>query len=458
MHPSSFENMQKCFDRYLAGSLDGDGRRNVVDIGASDVNGSYRDIFPSERFSYLGCDLAPGPGVDIVIHDPYRLPIADAYAHVVVSGQMLEHCQRFWLSFGEMLRILEPGGYLFLIAPSAGPIHRYPVDCWRFHPDGYRALADYAGCRLIEWWHDDRGPWNDVVGVFRHAGAPVPSAAAIENNMAAARQGLRERLAACGLLAGPPSGGPPEAEETRGALSYLVMLRRLHEALAPQLYLEIGIRHGHSFALAKAAAVGVDPMPELTVPPPAGAQIIAATSDCFFDRGAAQALAGGIDLAFIDGMHRAEFVLRDLMNIEQYARPGALVAIDDVFPNHPLQAERRRRTRAWCGDVWKIAACLERHRPDLLVLPVDAAPAGLLLVAGLDPSQRGLRDHYNPIARQLAEPAVPPADILARTGALAPDDPRIAGLLALLRQFAAAGSEIAAVRQGLASWRRAHGL
>ena len=29
-------------------------------------------------------------------------------------------------------------------APSRGPEHRYPNDCWRFYPDGYRALAKYA--------------------------------------------------------------------------------------------------------------------------------------------------------------------------------------------------------------------------------------------------------------------------------------------------------------------------
>lgn len=76
-------------------------------------------------------------------------------------------------------------GYLFLIAPSSGPIHAYPVDCYRFHPDGFRALAKHSGCRLIELWNGDRGPGNDLVGVFRHAEAPLPSAAEIAHNLAA---------------------------------------------------------------------------------------------------------------------------------------------------------------------------------------------------------------------------------------------------------------------------------
>ncbi|HEY3169271.1 MAG TPA: methyltransferase domain-containing protein [Candidatus Binatia bacterium] len=37
---------------------------------------------------------------------PYEIPLADSYADVVISGQMLEHCAYFWLSFQEMVRVL----------------------------------------------------------------------------------------------------------------------------------------------------------------------------------------------------------------------------------------------------------------------------------------------------------------------------------------------------------------
>ena len=49
-----------------------------------------------------------------------------------------------------MVRVLRPGGHIFLIAPSRGPEHRYPQDCWRFYPDGYRALARFAQIELVE--------------------------------------------------------------------------------------------------------------------------------------------------------------------------------------------------------------------------------------------------------------------------------------------------------------------
>ncbi|HEU0218998.1 MAG TPA: hypothetical protein VFQ90_20245 [Stellaceae bacterium] len=143
------------------------------------------------------------------------------------------------------------------------------------------------------------------------------------------------------------------------------------------------------------------------------------------------------------------------MNVERYARPTLIAAIDDVFPSHPLQAERDRRSRVWCGDVWKIAYVLARYRPDLLVLRLDVDPAGLLLVAGFDPGSRALRDNYNPIARELVYLTPPelPAEVLNRQGALAPDDPRIASLLALLRQLALAGATHGTVRTQLQAWR-----
>ena len=451
--------MQRCFDRYLAGRRPGKQRRlAVVEIGSAEVNGSYREIFAGGGYSYLGCDVAAGPGVDIVLDDPCRLPLPDASADVVISGRMLEHNPRFRLAFAEMLRVVRADGFVFLIAPSSGPVHACPVDCRRFYPHGFRALADFAGCRLVELWHDDRGPWNDLVGVFRHSAAPAPTPREIDNSLAAAQQAYRERLLASGMME-ESFAAPPEAERMAGAVHYLDVLRRFHDRLSPKLYFEIGVRRGHSLAVARGRAVGVDPLPELAIPLPPAAQIFAETSDCFFDRSAAAALASGIDLAFIDGLHRAEFVLRDLMNVERHARPGALVAIDDVFPNHPLQAERTRRTRAWCGDVWKIASCLERYRPDLLLLPLDTAPTGLLLVAGLDPANRSLRDRYNPIARELAESApTPPDEILARQGALSPDDPRLDTLLALLADLAVDGGDVVAARQLLLSWRQRHGL
>src|SRR3569623_2096745 len=90
---------------------------SVVDIGSYDVNGSYRTLFDAPHWRYTGVDLEAGPGVDVVLASPYRLPLPSRSVDLVISGQAFEHVEYFWLSWMEMLRILKRGGMLLLIAP-----------------------------------------------------------------------------------------------------------------------------------------------------------------------------------------------------------------------------------------------------------------------------------------------------------------------------------------------------
>ncbi|MBL8688533.1 MAG: class I SAM-dependent methyltransferase [Rhodospirillaceae bacterium] len=177
MHLSSYQHMQDLIGRYL----DRGRRLEILDIGSSDVvdpdpaqPGSYRPLFENPGWRYRGIDIAPGKNVDIVMSDPNRLPLPGGTADLIVSGQAFEHAEFFWVLFLEMARVTKPGGHIFLIAPSRGPEHRYPTDCWRFYPDGYRALAKYSGLELVEVTTDwaphpvpDSAQWGDTVGVFR---------------------------------------------------------------------------------------------------------------------------------------------------------------------------------------------------------------------------------------------------------------------------------------------------
>ncbi|TMD59057.1 MAG: class I SAM-dependent methyltransferase [Chloroflexi bacterium] len=171
MHASSLRHMQDLVSRYLQPGVP----LRVVDVGSYDVNGSYRNLFAKPGWQYSGIDLEAGPNVDVVLRSPYKLPLPNAYADVVISGQTFEHIEFFWLTWREMVRVLRPGGLMFLISPSRGPEHLYPVDCWRFLPGGYRALAKYSqNVDVVEvhtdWEPDpdaDSGQWGDTVGVFR---------------------------------------------------------------------------------------------------------------------------------------------------------------------------------------------------------------------------------------------------------------------------------------------------
>jgi SAM-dependent methyltransferase len=183
MHKSSYQKMQAFRRRYLA-EREREPLR-ILDVGSQDVNGSYRAIFDAPRWSYCGLDMAPGPNVDVVLRAPYRWSaLASDSFDVVVSGQALEHVEFFWITILEMQRVLRAEGLLCLIVPSAGYEHRYPVDCWRFYPDGLRALARWARLQVLEasteWRPDGYGDgseeWKDSLLVCRKERLPLASA------------------------------------------------------------------------------------------------------------------------------------------------------------------------------------------------------------------------------------------------------------------------------------------
>jgi hypothetical protein len=414
MHASSFENMARCYDRYVASraAVADTNSLLVLDVGGADVNGSYHDIFSAPCFKYTAADLSPGKGVHLILDDPYEIPLPDGSVDIVLSGQMLEHCEYFWLAFHEMVRVMKPDGLLLLIAPSSGPIHRYPVDCYRFYPDAYAALARFTGCHLQEVWRDTRGPWQDLVGVFcRHPLATPPS-----SPTPASLTSLLESVAP------PPNAASPEQEVIAGKLPYLEVLRRIHGHLQPTRYLEIGVRNGNSLALAACPAVGIDPAPAITMKLGSDSRVIETTSDEYFFGRIATDAEQAPDMVFIDGMHLFEFALRDFMNVERQASATTLVVIDDIYPNHPKQAARCRSTQVWTGDVWKLQVLLKEVRPDLLLVPLDTEPTGLLLIAGLDPKNQVLWQRYNPLVNQYRNMPSdqPPEPILTRQLAVDP--------------------------------------
>ena len=182
---------------------------------------------------------------------------------------------------------------------------------------------------------------------------------------------------------------------------YYRALSRLHAELRPRTYLEIGVRKGDSLALAGGAkvCVGVDPQPILTRPAASNCRIFEETSDDFFGGHDLREIMGGrdLDLAFIDGMHLFEFVLRDLANVERCASPGTLAVLHDCLPVDAVSATRDRTTSLWTGDVWKCVFALRKHRPALTLTVIDVGPSGLLMVEGLDPADTTLSERADEI-------------------------------------------------------------
>lgn len=206
-------------------------------------------------------------------------------------------------------------------------------------------------------------------------------------------------------------------------------LLSLHERLRPRSYLELGISTGSSLALSRTRSIGVDPFFTIKTEIQCDVQLVRASSDEFFARPHplehfAEPL---IDLAFIDGMHLAEYALRDFINTERYTHPASVVVLDDMLPRHPDEAARDRalgRARgAWTGDVYKVTETLRELRPDLVVLEVDTTPTGTVVVLNPDASSQVLLAAYDDLVEQyvVPDPQVVPDAVLGRTRALDPE-------------------------------------
>jgi SAM-dependent methyltransferase len=179
MHGSSLHKMRLFRQEFLSGMAGVPLR--ILDLGSLEIGASYRPIFDDPAWHYTGVDLHAGANVDIVLKHPYRWQeIQSASVDVFISGQVFEHVEYFWITLLEMSRVLKPGGIVCIIVPSAGPEHRYPVDCWRFYPDGVRAMAKFAGMEILKaethWGGDnptdDSMVWQDTTLVCRKPALP----------------------------------------------------------------------------------------------------------------------------------------------------------------------------------------------------------------------------------------------------------------------------------------------
>lgn len=177
--------------------------------------------------------------------------------------------------------------------------------------------------------------------------------------------------------------------------SYLDLLKRFHTFLAPTTYFEIGTLSGGTLALSECATVCVDPAFQIAVNPTAirpVTMLFQQTSDRFFESHDLSALFGRpVELAFLDGLHEAETLLRDFYNVERHCKPNSIICMHDCVPMNAEMTARENTGGMWTGDVWKVIPILKKHRPDIDVYVFDAGPTGLVCCTNLNPSDTSFK-------------------------------------------------------------------
>lgn len=207
------------------------------------------------------------------------------------------------------------------------------------------------------------------------------------------------------------------------------LLQGLHEQLKPRTYLEIGVSTGRSITLSRTRTIGIDPGYNITNELLCDVYLARTTSDEFFARRdpLAHFPEPIADLVFIDGMHLAEYALRDLINVERYTTSTSVIVLDDMLPRNVGEAARGRDegpdVRAWAGDVYKLIASIRALRPDLVCLEMNTDPTGTLVLMLPDASSTALSRAYDDLVEEyvVSDPQDVPPEILGRIRAVQPE-------------------------------------
>lgn len=131
--------LRQALPAYFAG-------RRVLEIGSLDINGSVRGLFAGGE--YVGLDLGPGRGVDVVgAGEDYGAPARSF--DVVICCETMEHNPRWRETWLNMLRLLRGDGLLVMTCATEGRPRHGTRDA-KPEDSPFTAAGDYYRNLVIE--------------------------------------------------------------------------------------------------------------------------------------------------------------------------------------------------------------------------------------------------------------------------------------------------------------------
>lgn len=125
---------------------------SILEIGSRDVTGvTRRDLFHNAA-DFVGLDIHPGRGVDVV-GDAHRLShiLPSERFDAVVAMSVFEHLLFPWKVVIEMNAVMKVGGLVFISTHPTWPAHELPWDFWRYQAGAFSALFHHtAGFELLD--------------------------------------------------------------------------------------------------------------------------------------------------------------------------------------------------------------------------------------------------------------------------------------------------------------------
>ena len=130
-------------------------------------------------------------------------------------------------------------------------------------------------------------------------------------------------------------------------------------------YHEIGVQRGRNFVKVDIQKkISVDPEPDGGLGRSRTTHKM--TSDDFFSQNNQK-----FDIIFIDGLHHADQVHKDILNSLKFLNRGGYIVCHDMNPIGEIYQRVPRETRSWYGDCWKAWVKLRQERSNLEMFVVD---------------------------------------------------------------------------------------
>lgn len=142
-----------------------------------------------------------------------------------------------------------------------------------------------------------------------------------------------------------------------GTMTRMDVINALIQKYNYKSYLEIGCQNNGCFdKIVCEKKIGVDPEKGGT---------LKMTSDDFFYQNNEPSKRETFDIIFIDGLHHADQVYKDIINSLEILNEGGTIVCHDMIPSSYEAQVVPRQTKHWNGDCWKAFVQLRVEKSDL---------------------------------------------------------------------------------------------
>jgi SAM-dependent methyltransferase len=134
----------------------------VLDLGAKASR--CKAVLGRELPGYLSTDIAFDSSLDF-LSDAHAIPLRSESIDAVLCVSVLMYCENPFVVLDEMLRILKPGGVIYVNTPFVYRAAKDPDDYYRFSASGLRKL-----CQSFEVIQSgfSRGPASTMADMLSH--------------------------------------------------------------------------------------------------------------------------------------------------------------------------------------------------------------------------------------------------------------------------------------------------